>query len=79
MSLMKFLGILERLDLMLKTVERKMQLEQLDTHSGHSWRFEIDAVAMTVDIFKNGEHVRQVKSILFPVSDSWLEEQREGL
>lgn len=64
---------------MLQTIERKMQLEQLDTRSNHVWRYEIDAVANTVDIYKNGKRVRRVNCVISPVSDSWLGELRADL
>lgn len=64
---------------MLRTLRRDMTLEQQDTCSGHIWRYEIDAVDMTVTIFKNDKEVRKANELILPVSDNWLTELREGL
>lgn len=64
---------------MLRTLRRDMILEQKDTCSGHIWRYEIDAVEMTVTIFKNDTEVLRSQGIVLPVSDAWLEDLREGL
>jgi purine-nucleoside phosphorylase len=64
---------------MLRVLKRDMTLEHKDTRSGHIWRYEIDAVDMTVKIYKNNDLVKSMNEVVLPVSDSWLTEQRDGL
>ena len=60
-------------------IKRFATIEKRDRYSGHLWKWEIDLINHVAKVYKNGELKREINYTVSSVSDSYLEELKEGL